>query len=82
MHAEVPESLKVSLEEISKPEKEKELKEFALKVFDWNKTTNLVSKNSTLENIYHHIIDSAHLYPTYKIILTLTSEAGRDFRGS
>ena len=43
MHAEVPESLKVSLEEISKPEKEKELKEFALKVFDWNKTTNLVS---------------------------------------
>ena len=34
MHAEVPESLKVSLEEISKPEKEKELKEFALKVFD------------------------------------------------
>ena len=63
MHAEAPESLKASLEEISKPEKEKELKEFALKVFDWNKTTNLVSKNSTLENIYHHIIDSAHLYP-------------------
>ena len=63
MHAEAPESLKVSLEEISKPEKEKELKEFALKVFDWNKTTNLVSKNSTLENIYNHIIDSAHLYP-------------------
>jgi 16S rRNA G527 N7-methylase RsmG len=44
MHAEAPEILKASLEEISKPEKEKELKDFALKVFDWNKTTNLVSK--------------------------------------
>ena len=41
MHAEVLESLKVSLEEISRPEKEKELKEFALKVFDWNKITEL-----------------------------------------
>ena len=57
MRAEASESLKASLEEISKPEKERDLKEFALKVFDWNKTTNLVSKNSTLENIYHHIID-------------------------
>ena len=53
MHAEASESLKASLEEISKPEKERELKEFALKVFDWNKTTNLVSKNSTPVSYTH-----------------------------
>ena len=53
MRAEASESLKASLEEISK-QKRKELKEFALKVFDWNKTTNLVSKNSTLKNTSSH----------------------------
>ena len=36
MHMQASESLKSSLEEISKPEKEEELNEFALKVFDWN----------------------------------------------
>ena len=82
MHEKASESLKTSLEEISKPDKERELKEFALKIFDWNKTTNLVSKNSTLENIYHHIIDSAHLYPYIQNNSYIDVGSGRDFRGS
>ena len=81
MHMEASESLKSSLEEISKPEKEEELKEFALKVFDWNKTTNLVSKNSTLENIYHHIIDSAHLYPLIRNNSYIDVGSGAGFPG-
>lgn len=81
MHAEASESLKASLKEISKPEKEKELKEFALKVFKWNKTTNLVSKNSTLENIYHHIIDSAHLYPLIENNSYIDVGSGAGFPG-
>ena len=75
------ESLKSSLEKISKPEKEEELKEFALKVFAWNKTTNLVSKSSTLENIYHHIIDSAHLYPLIRNNSYIDVGSGAGFPG-
>ena len=81
MHAEASESLKASLKEISKLEKEKELKEYARKVFDWNKTTNLVSKNSTLENIYHHIIDSAYLYPLIQNNSYIDVGSGAGFPG-
>ena len=81
MYREATESLKVSLKEISKLEKEKELKEFAHKVFDWNKTTNLVSKNATLENIYHHIIDSAYLYPLIQNNSYIDVGSGAGFPG-
>ena len=81
MRAEASENLKASLEEISKPEKEKELKEFALKVFDLSKTTNLVSKNSTLEDIYHHIIDSAYLYPLIQNNSYIDAGSGAGFPG-
>ncbi len=81
MYREATESLKVSLKEISKLEKEKELKELAHKVFDWNKTTNLVSKNATLENIYHHIIDSAYLYPLIQNNSYIDVGSGAGFPG-
>ena len=81
MHEEASKSLKASLREISKPEKEKELKEFAHKVFDWNKTTNLVSKNSSLKNIYHHIIDSAYLYPLIQNNSYIDVGSGAGFPG-
>ena len=81
MHEEASKSLKASLREISKPEKEKELKEFAHKVFDWNKTTNLVSKNSSLKSIYHHIIDSAYLYPLIQNNSYIDVGSGAGFPG-